>query len=363
MEVLDIVTDSKTYPIYIGEGVTEQIGDLLVKQWGNDRKRLFILTDETVGHLHLDTLEKRLGNFSVTSCIISAGEASKSLDTYSYVLDEMFQSELDRNSAVIAFGGGVVGDLAGFCASTYMRGISFVQVPTTLLAHDSSVGGKTGINHPHGKNLIGSFHQPDLVIYDTRFLRTMPDREWRSGFGEVIKHGYIHHYGLLGRIEKTLAGQTEWQIAEQDLADSIRVKANIVSQDEKERGVRAFLNFGHTLGHSLEASSGFGKLSHGEAVVIGIIFALFVSKQLYSRQVPDAKKEKERWQQCGYRFDQVLRVTTDELVEKMKYDKKNKAGHIGFVVLEKLGKPQFVQIPVGKMRELIDNCKEDVFSD
>lgn len=162
MEVLDIVTDSKTYPIYIGEGVTEQIEDILVKQWGNDRKRLFILTDEMVGHLHLDTLEKRLGNFSVTSCIISAGEASKSLDTYSYVLDEMFQSELDRNSAVIAFGGGVVGDLAGFCASTYMRGISFVQVPTTLLAHDSSVGGKTGINHPQGKNLIGSFHQPIL---------------------------------------------------------------------------------------------------------------------------------------------------------------------------------------------------------
>lgn len=123
------------------------------------------------------------------------------------------------------------------------------------------------------------------------------------------------------------------------------------------------MNFGHTLGHSLEASSGFGKLSHGEAVVIGIIFALFVSKQLHSGQVPDAKKEKERWQQCGYRFDQVLEVTTDELVEKMKYDKKNKAGHIGFVVLKKLGEPQFVQIPVVKMRELIDKCKEDVFSD
>lgn len=289
--------------------------------------------------------------------MIPSGEASKSFEMYSQAMTAMLEAKLDRSSVVIALGGGVVGDLAGFLASTYMRGISFVQMPTTLLAHDSSVGGKTGINHPLGKNLIGSFHQPDAVIYDLSLLDSLPKREWLSGFGEVLKHGYIGDQQLLDHVQST--GVTN--ITASVLRKSIAVKAKIVEADEREKGVRAHLNFGHTIAHALEQVSGYGALTHGEAVVNGMAFSLYLSKQLHPSLPIHVDDELHQLQKLGTHFCPCKRWTW-LMIQSMLTDKKNTDSQIADVILVESQKPSVILLAKEEFETYLNQFKGEHFS-
>ncbi|WP_240375593.1 3-dehydroquinate synthase [Bacillus piscicola] len=340
MEEVIVATDTTSYPVYIGKGLLRDAAAML-RNVLNGRSKALIVTDETVAPLYGDDLLKSLEVvIPVAMHIVPAGESSKSMAVYEQVLTACMKEGLDRKSIIIALGGGVIGDLAGFAAATYMRGIPFVQVPTTLLAQDSSVGGKTGINHELGKNLIGAFHQPEAVLYDTETLSSLPDKEWRSGFAEMVKHAYIKDPEFLAWLKENVHSEAD---IKKDhirgfLKRSISIKADIVKQDEKESGVRAFLNFGHTLGHALEKITGYGELTHGEAVACGMIFAMRVSNEL-SLSSWDIAEEASWLQALGYPVDAADRFTADELITIMKHDKKANAGDITFVLLREVGQP------------------------
>ena len=270
--------DVRSYDILAGPGALAELGgrlSLMLK-----RPRVFVLSDETVARLHIQRLEAALKTSGIETLVrtIAPGEQSKSLSQLNDTLTWLFEHGADRSDILIAFGGGVIGDLAGFAASVMKRGMGFVQVPTTLLAQvDSSVGGKTAINSPHGKNLIGAFYQPRLVIADSELLATLPEREIRAGYAEVIKYGLINDPDFFDWLEvhgsDVLALKPD-AIAEA-VARSCQAKADIVAQDEREGGVRALLNLGHTFGHALEAANKYGpELLHGEAVGCGMAMAL-----------------------------------------------------------------------------------------
>ncbi|MGL4521757.1 MAG: 3-dehydroquinate synthase family protein, partial [Bacilli bacterium] len=251
MKQLHIETRTKQYDVTIGSNLISALLSFIHN--GNYRK-VAIITDETVGALHLETLKEGLATIHPVTLTLCSGEKSKAISEWERAHAFLLANGFDRKSLVLAFGGGAIGDVAGFVAGTYMRGIAFIGVPTTLLAHDSSVGGKVAVNHALGKNMIGVFHQPEAVFYDMNWLATLPQTEWLSGFAELMKHGFIGNEALLHnlyekcqRIEDVHSPHLEAWIAE-----GIAVKANIVQQDETEQSVRAYLNFGHTLAHALE---------------------------------------------------------------------------------------------------------------
>jgi 3-dehydroquinate synthase len=285
-EVL-VQTPGGSYPIKVGAGILPQLG-AEVKALLPLVTKLLVLTDETVGRLHGEAALAALAAAGLEASLVAvpAGEGSKSVTQLGRLWEACAEAGLDRSSCIIALGGGVVGDLAGFVAATYMRGIPFVQVPTTLLAGvDSSVGGKTGIDLPQGKNLVGSFHQPILVLMDVELLRTLPQRELSAGLAEVVKHGIIRDPGLLDWLEREAAAVLACdpvRLAEL-LAWNCRIKAAVVGQDERESGLRAILNFGHTIGHALEAVVGGhveGAWVHGECVAVGTVGALRLSGEV-----------------------------------------------------------------------------------
>ncbi|GAE34555.1 3-dehydroquinate synthase [Halalkalibacter akibai JCM 9157] len=254
MNRVQVATKSKVYDVCIKAGLRHLIGDA-VKKVTEPVSSVLVITDTDVAPLYLDDVVLSFKNeYPVYTEVIQSGEASKSFSVYEQVMTKALESSLDRKSLIIALGGGVVGDLAGFVAATYMRGIRFIQVPTTLLAHDSSVGGKVAINHPLGKNMVGSFHQPESVLYDTEMLYSLPVKEWRSGFAEVMKHGFIRDLSFLNWLQEIKVIE-EMPIEQLNtlLEKSISIKAEIVTVDEKESGIRAHLNFGHTLGHAIES--------------------------------------------------------------------------------------------------------------
>ena len=343
METLVIKAKSKTYPIYLGEDILDQVSTLLP---GNS-SAFFIVTDDTLAPLYLDQVEQSFQKLApVYSGIVSSGEQSKSFNVYKELLDQLLELNLDRKACVIALGGGVIGDLAGFVAATYLRGVGFIQMPTTLLAHDSSVGGKVGINHEKGKNLIGAFYHPDVVIYETRFLSSLPDREWQSGFSELIKHSFLESERFFHELKQAIPTfeQLNSETVTPFLQRGIRVKAVIVEEDEQEQGKRAYLNFGHTLGHALEKEAGYGTLTHGEGVAIGMCFALQVSETVLNVRLP--KEELVDWLKAlGIPTTVPENISTQDLVERMKRDKKRKGEAIRFVLLHKLGEPALVEIP------------------
>lgn len=357
MEILKIETSTKQYPVYIGENIRFEIGKLLEQRLSMTTSTL-IISDDHVAPLYLQHIKSSIQNQSgapVFEYIIPSGEASKSFQSYYDIQGFALEKGLDRRSLIIALGGGVVGDLAGFVAATYMRGIPFVQVPTTLLAHDSSVGGKVAINHPLGKNMIGAFYQPEAVIYDTLTLHSLPEKEWRSGFAEVIKHGFIWDQHFLSWLKETIHELTEikGELAEQLLKRSISVKAAVVKEDEKEKGIRAFLNFGHTLAHAIETKLGYGTITHGEAVVIGMIFALKVSEEHYNL---DLKIESitEWLKQYNYNVSIPSQLTVAELIEAMKKDKKSEDGIIRMVLLKEIGKVEVVSVSEQQLTALLN---------
>ncbi len=338
MKKIDILAGSQ-YPVYLGHGALERLVPFL-SELDDPVTSILIITDETVASLHLTSIRKLLDDRGVSILTVPSGEKAKTFDQYYRCLTFALENKLDRKSVILAFGGGAVGDLAGFVAATYMRGIRYVQIPTTILAHDSAVGGKVAINHPAGKNMVGAFYQPLAVFYDMDFLETLPPHELRSGFAEVIKHALISsrdfYTWLFGSI-RSLQNINSDDL-EKMLEQGIKVKKGIVSQDERENGVRAFLNFGHTLGHAIEAEAGYGKITHGEAVAAGMVFALKLSLEHYSFHFDLPAFEK--WlEQLGYRIAIPESLEPEKLLERMKQDKKSIGQKLRFVLLEDIGKP------------------------
>lgn len=360
MRKVAIDTTSKAYEVYIEAGIRHSIGKHLETVLSQSVSAVFVISDSKVAPLYLDDVvasfqEKQL----VYTEVIESGEASKSFTVYEKVLTKALEYGLDRKSVIVALGGGVVGDLAGFVAATYMRGIRFVQVPTTLLAHDSSVGGKVAINHPLGKNMVGSFHQPEAVFYDTETLYSLPEREWRSGFAEVMKHGFIKDTSFLEWLQREVKSFDQMPVQQLNtlLEQSIAVKALIVSEDERESGVRAHLNLGHTLGHALETELGYGVMTHGEAVVIGIVFALRLSEEVFETNLN--VDQYETWfKSLGYQTTLPAHLSTSKLVTTMMKDKKVEAGAIRMVLLSALGQATTKEVSPEMIGRLLDERVE-----
>lgn len=344
MEMIPIQTDSKKYDVYIGEGAIKEINLFLTNHF-TDLTRILIITDETVATLHLEKLLQVLQEWNPVIFTAPSGEKAKTFEVYYQALSVALENQLDRKSAILSFGGGAVGDLSGFVAATFMRGIPFIQIPTTILAHDSAVGGKVAINHPIGKNMIGAFHQPEAVFYDLDFLKTLPKQEIRSGFAEVIKHALIYDPAFYDWLQTNIHDFST--LSMEQLSDSltrgIKIKGEFVSQDERETGVRAYLNFGHTLGHAIESEMGYGNFTHGEAVMIGMIFALKLSNELLGLSF-DVNKFTDWVKHLGYITKVPSSLSYDHLIEKMKQDKKSVGHSIRFVLLEKLGKPKLQKV-------------------
>ncbi|WP_407638837.1 3-dehydroquinate synthase [Bacillus niameyensis] len=335
---VNVQTTSKSYPVFIGEEALVQLSEFVQT---SDYTKILIITDEIVAKHHLKEL-KAILPATIQNFVLEVpfGENAKQFSVYESTLTFALENRLDRKSCIIAFGGGAVGDLAGFVAATFMRGISFLQVPTTILAHDSAVGGKTGINHPLGKNLVGAFHQPDAVFYYTDFLRTLPISEIRSGFAEVAKHALIADPKLLQYLQKNITNLESIPKESLDyiLKRGIEIKASVVAKDERESGIRAILNFGHTLGHTIEASLGYGKVTHGEAVMTGMLYALNLSKE--SVGLSDDITLFEKWvKDLGYFFEIPNSFDFNEALLTMKRDKKSVGNHLRFVLLQQFGKP------------------------
>lgn len=355
MKTLELKAGEKNYPVLIGEHAVSLLSSFLENESAGFTS-ILVITDINVGTLYLERLLDQIKEFKPAVFTAPAGEKAKSIETYYEAMTCALENGLDRRSAIIAFGGGAIGDLAGFVAATFMRGIRFIQVPTTILAHDSSVGGKTGINHHLGKNLIGAFHQPEAVFYDLTFLDSLPSSEIRSGFAEVVKHGLIGDRGLYRWLRDNISSLD--RIKPEDysemLSKGIAVKANIVSKDVNENGVRAYLNFGHTLGHAIEAEIGYGNITHGEAVMIGILFALEISKAKCGLDF-DIEGFASWLKSIGYRTSVPAGISKEGLLSRMKRDKKAIGGKVRFVLLQQIASPVVVDLPDPFLRKCLRN--------
>ena len=340
------------YDVIVGDNLLDEAGERIARL--RPGAKCAIVTDETVAELHLRRLERSLkvNGLQSVSIVVPAGEASKSLATLERVLDELLVARVERGDLVVALGGGVMGDLAGFAAAIALRGIGLVQVPTTLLAQvDSSVGGKTGIDSRHGKNLIGAFHQPLLVLADLKTLDTLSRREFRAGYAEVAKYGLINDSGFFVWLEahwqEVFAGGAARARA---VATSCRAKAAIVARDEREAGERALLNLGHTFGHALESATGYSdRLLHGEGVALGIVLAFKLSAHLGHTDAATAERVVAHFAAVGLptklAFLGDALPTTDRLVELMAQDKKVRGGKLVFVLVRGIGRA-FVAVDV-----------------
>lgn len=363
MRELVVDLGARSYPIRIGPGLLSRVGaHLKARGVGTDRS-LFVVTDEHVGPLYLERVRRALegAGYRVAHVTVPAGERAKSLAVYARVIEAMIRAELDRKSVVLALGGGAVGDLAGFAAATFMRGVDYVQLPTTILAHDSSVGGKTGINHPLGKNLIGAFHQPLLVLYDTDTLKTLPPREVRSGLAEVVKHAAIGERAffdwLLVQADAVAAGDAD--ALGEALYRGCRVKAQVVARDERETSLRAILNFGHTVGHALEALDGYAGLTHGEAVAVGMVAAAALSERLGVAVEPVAEPIRALLERFGLPTQVPARFDPARVLEAMRRDKKRQDGKLVMVLLAAIGQPVVVRdVPEAAVRAVLEDCRQ-----
>ncbi|WP_080874372.1 3-dehydroquinate synthase [Oceanobacillus timonensis] len=334
MKQLTIQSIQRHYPIVMESGLRFRL-----KKWlHEDYSSIFIITDDKIADKYLQDVTNSLQDKAIYTSVVPSGEASKNIEVYYKLQSKAIESGLDRKSLIIALGGGVIGDLAGFVAATFMRGIDYVQMPTTILAHDSSVGGKVAINHASGKNLIGCFYPPAAVLYDTETLTSLPYREVRSGYAEILKEGLIADRSLAEALLPLSLKQISPEQLENHLEAGIKVKADIVEADEKESGIRKHLNFGHTLGHAFEATLGYGKVTHGEAVANGMLFALHVSEHVNGQLLPF--QEFYHWMTMNeYPIIDIEEAHIDQLIKSMKSDKKSVSGHIQMVLLHKIGEP------------------------
>lgn len=328
---------NRSYDVIVGDGLLDQAGEKISALALG--KKAAIITDSNVEKHHAAALISSLEKAGITHTlhVIPAGEASKNMAVVATLCSELTSAEHDRKSFVIALGGGVVGDLAGFVAAIFYRGVPFVQIPTTIVSVvDSSVGGKTGVNIPEGKNLVGSFHQPRLVIVDPLTLRTLPDREYFEGFAEVIKHASIRDAKMLDDLAALNADARE--LPAEIIARNIAIKARIVEADEEERiGIRALLNFGHTIGHGIEASLPYGEMLHGEAISLGMKAALYLSVKHSTLTPEDAETVLALQKKFHLPLSLTENIKTETILKKLSRDKKFSSGKIRFVLLDKLG--------------------------
>jgi 3-dehydroquinate synthase len=344
IETLTVELGARSYPIVIGAGLLDGEFDFSSYLAGPD---CLVVTNETVGPLYLDRLLACLPGANVQSVSLPDGEQYKTMATVEAVLDSLVAMRAGRDATVIALGGGVVGDIAGFAAACYMRGVAFIQVPTTLLAQvDSSVGGKTGVNHAEGKNLVGAFHQPRVVVIDTDTLSTLPDRELRAGIAEVIKYGAIVDHDFFEWLEDNMDGMLAREHGA--LATAIKVscatKAAVVAEDELEAGKRALLNFGHTFGHAIESTVGYGEWLHGEAVAAGMLMAA----RLSGLDADQHRRLHNLIKAAGLPTDPP-KVGAARMQNAMQGDKKVLAGTLRFILLRQIG-DAFVSADVGDDR-------------
>jgi len=362
MKTVTVNLGERSYRIHVGRGLISRVGDELCSLMPPCKTAL--VTDENVEALYCDALERSLrgAGFEPKRIVLRSGERSKSLATARRLYDEFLGHRLDRKSLVVALGGGVVGDVAGFAAATYMRGIAFVQVPTTLLAQvDSSVGGKVAVNHPLGKNLIGAFHQPIAVFIDVRTLKTLPEREYKSGLAELVKHGLIRDarfFALLEKNVKALKG-CKLSFLEQAVAKSVAIKARVVEADERESGLRAILNYGHTIGHAIEAVSRYRGYTHGEAVAIGMACAARIAMNRGMLKEDAVVRQNDLLARIGLPVA-LRREPTEALIASLYRDKKTIRGRLRFVLLERIGKATIVEgISEEEVVRAIEECRAD----
>lgn len=348
----------RSYPIHIGNEILERVDFLLPHL---PQKRVAIVTNTTVAPLYLDRFRTALERYEIHSVaiILPDGEDHKNWQTLNLIFDALLEQRCERKTSLIALGGGVIGDLTGFAAATYLRGVPFIQIPTTLLAQvDSSVGGKTGINHPLGKNLIGAFYQPRVVLTDSKTLNTLPDRELRAGIAEVIKYGLIRDADFFTWLEQNITGliARDTDILNKAICRSCEIKAEIVAADERESGVRALLNLGHTFGHAIENAMGYGVWLHGEAVATGIIMAADLSKKLKFINESDFKRIHSIFQKAGLPVI-APKFSPDDYLRLMKLDKKVEGGKMRFILLKRIGEAIMSHdVPVSTLRETLLTC-------
>src|SRR5580658_4034904 len=337
VQTLQVDLGPSSYPITIGSGLLTDRNLLESQIPGHD---LLIVTNTKVAKLYLAKLSGSFSQRHIADCILPDGEQHKTLQTAGWVLDALVANKMNRDATVLALGGGVVGDIAGFAASCYQRGVGYVQMPTTLLAQvDSSVGGKTGVNHSGGKNLIGAFYQPQAVVADTDALTTLPDRELKSGIAEVIKHGVVWDPLLFAWLDKQIPQllARDAEALSYAISRSCEIKATVVARDEREQSLRAILNFGHTFGHVIEAATGYETYLHGEAVGLGMLIAANLSHRLGLIDGAIKDRVREALRKTGLPIEPP-RVGAAKILELMQMDKKVLAGSVRLVLLEKLGR-------------------------
>ncbi len=336
MQILNVDLDDRTYPIYIGADLLAQ-PELLVRHIRG--KQVAVVTNETIAPLYLPAVRQGLSDFHYSEVILPDGEQYKTLDVLATIYDKLLADRHNRTTTLIALGGGVIGDMTGYAAASYQRGVDFIQIPTTLLSQvDSSVGGKTGVNHPLGKNMIGAFHQPQCVIADINTLNSLSARELSAGIAEVIKYGLICDSDFYTWLEQNIHALVERvpEVVEEAVYRSCLNKAKVVASDEKEAGIRAILNLGHTFGHAIETSQGYGNWLHGEAVAAGMVMAVDLSVRLGWLPQESVEKLKSLLQLAKLPVTPP-QISCEEFLSLMAVDKKVLDGQLRLVLLKNIG--------------------------
>lgn len=335
---LTVSLGERSYPIHIGSGLLQQ-KDLLAPYLSS--QQVMVVTNDTVAPLYLEALCAMLpDHLDVRHVVLPDGEQYKTVEYVSRIWDALLEAGFNRRCTLIALGGGVIGDMVGYAAASYQRGVAFIQVPTTLLSQvDSSVGGKTGVNHPLGKNMIGAFWQPKAVLIDTDTLMTLPSRELSAGLAEVIKYGFIRDDAFLGWLEENMQAlrNVEPSVIAEAIAKSCQIKADIVADDETEQGVRALLNLGHTFGHAIEAHQGYGNWLHGEAVGAGMAMAATLSYRLGWISQEALQRAQAIIESAGLPLSAPANMSADDFLRRMRLDKKNIDEKLRLVLLNGLG--------------------------
>lgn len=355
MKTVQLDLGEKSYDIHIGEGLIAN-ASLMTAQIS--AKQVFIVSNEAVAERYLATLQASLSGYQVDVHLMPDGEQYKTLKTMEEIVGALLERGHNRSTTIIALGGGVVGDTAGYVAASYQRGVPFIQVPTTLLSQvDSSVGGKTAVNHPFGKNMIGAFYQPKAVYIDTRTLETLPPRELSAGLAEVIKHGVLADSDYFEFVESQVDAlmRLDTEAMQQAILGSCEIKAGVVASDEKEAGRRALLNFGHTFGHAIETAVGYGKWLHGEAVGAGMVLAADLSMRMKRCSMEDAVRIKRLVSKAGLPTAAPKEMTSESFLTLMSKDKKATDAGIRFVLLDGgIGATSTVDdVPLQKLTETL----------
>ena len=349
------------YPIYIGNDLLRE-PRLIVPHL--NQKKVAIVTNTTVAPLYLDRLISVLEKNEVNSIpiILPDGEEYKNMETLNQIFNSLLTNKCERNTTIIALGGGVIGDLAGFAAATFMRGVPFIQIPTTLLAQvDSSIGGKTGINHDLGKNLVGAFYQPRMILADSTTLDTLPRREFISGIAEIIKYGLIRDYPFFEWLEKNMSKllAREHEVLEEAIERSCKNKVEVVAADEREHGIRAILNLGHTFGHAIENAMGYGTWLHGEAVAAGTVLAAKLSERMHLIGNAEVERIQKIYSQAGLPTI-VPDLDAKKYLNLMGRDKKVESGNIRFILLKGIGNASVCSdVPINILSETLEECSID----